>query len=94
MVKSNKPLSQRFRDAYDVSYRAPIDDSGDDVKQARKALRGMKRTIKKKLDTVSEICEAARVTKHPIEYRACTIRSAVESDYTLLLREMERIKKQ
>jgi hypothetical protein len=93
MTKKKKELSVRVRDAYDTSYRAAIDDTSDEVVEARKQLRRLRTELKKKLTDVTEICEAATVVDHPVKARACDIASVVRSDYVQLLKELARIRK-
>ena len=93
MTKKKKELSIRVRDAYDTSYRASVDDTSDEVVEARKQLRKLRPELKKKLTDVTEICEAATVVDHPVKARACDIASVVRSDYVQLLKELARIRK-
>jgi hypothetical protein len=92
-MAKKKELSVQLRDAYDISYRAPVDDSSDEVVDARKSLRRLKPRLKKKLVDISEICQAASTVNHTIKTRACSIQSVVETDYLQLLKELDRIRR-
>ena len=92
-MAKKKELSVQLRDAYDISYRAPVDDSSDEVADARKSLRRLKPRLKKKLVDISEICQAASIVNHTIKSRACSIQSVVETDYLQLLKELDRIRR-
>lgn len=93
MPKTPKDLSVRFRDAYDTSYRAAVDDTSDEVVDARKRLRAIRTDLKKKLRDVVDICEAATVVDHPIKTKACEVANVVRTDYLKMLKELERIRK-
>ncbi len=92
-MAKKKELSVQVRDAYDTSYRASIDDTSDEVLDARKTLRRLKPKLKKKLGDITAICQAATVVNHAIKTRACTIQAVVQADYVRLLKELDRVSK-
>jgi len=81
------------RDAYNTSFRATIDDTSDDVSNARKTLRKLKNELKEKRDDVNEIFSAARVVHHPIEKRSYIVLSNIAADYGIVVKELDRIRK-
>ena len=82
-----------MRDAYNTSFRATIDDTSDDVSNARKTLRKLKNELKEKRDDVNEIFSAARVVHHPIEKRSYIVLSNIAADYGIVVKELDRIRK-
>jgi len=93
MPKTKKKLSERVRDAYNISFRATVDDTSDEVSNARKTLRKLKNELKEKRDDVNEIFSAARVVHHPIEKRAYIVLSNIVTDYATVVKELDRIRK-
>lgn len=93
MPKTKKKLSERVRDAYNTSFRATVDDTSDEVSNARKTLRKLKTELKEKRDDVNEIFSAARIVHHPIEKRAYIVLTNIVTDYATVVKELDRTRK-
>jgi hypothetical protein len=88
----NQPLSRRFAAAYTVSKEASPSNTDDDVKEARKALQGMKKEFTKKIKDVDEVCEAAVIVGIPERKNLCAMAARVHHDKALLVKELARVR--
>lgn len=89
----NQPLSRRFVAAYSISKEASPSDTSESVKNARKALRSMKKEFQKKKKEMDDVCEAASIVGIPQRRHLCSLAGRVRHDHMLLQKELARIKR-